>query len=213
MTQCCLHLSHDEPLACLLRLAVLVLDHLPEVGDGLFVLSLMDIVVGIGLVPVVLCAIVDGVATGVAHHILGIVYPVQLRVTVGQPGTGQSVDGRLRLIQTAHIAEGGGSLVELTLLELRLTHEQPRLPQEGVVLAPAQPLAVFVGLTSALLPFGLGLDAVLLDGLLHLLHGAVEVTTAYLPTLLVSNGVEGQHLGEVVLVAFLLFQRSVDIGQ
>ena len=213
VAQRCLDLSHDKPLAGFLRLAVLTADDLPQQGHGALQLARAQVVVGHGLVPCRLCAVVDGVAVLVADDVLGIVYPVQLGIAAGQPSTGNAVDGGLRLVEAAHVAEGGGGLVEGSLLELRLAQHQPGFPDEGIILAAAEPLNVFLSLPSALLPLRAGLDAVLLDGFLHLLHGAVEVAAAQGAALLVGYGEERQRLGIVVLVAFLLVQRAVDKGQ
>ena len=133
-----------------------------------------------------------GVALHVADDVFGIISPVELGIALGQPGAGNAVDGWLRLIEARHIVEGGSSLVEGAFLELRLSEHEPCFPDEGVILAAREPLAVFVGLAPAFVPLGLGLDAVLLDGLLHLLDGAVVVASAQLAALLVADGIERQ---------------------
>ena len=148
----------------------------------------------------------------VADDILGIIEPVELSVAAGQPGTSLSVDGGLRLIEPADIAEGGGSLVESAALKLRLAHHQPCLPEEGVVFAARQPLNVLLRLLARLVPFWPCLDAVLFDGLFHLLHRAVEVAFAYLTAALIADSEKRQQFGIVVLVAFFLLQLSVDEG-
>ena len=66
---------------------------------------------------------VHRVATHVADHVLGIVQPAQLCVALRQPGTGNGVLHGLRLVELAHVAEGGSGLVEFAFLELRLTHQ------------------------------------------------------------------------------------------
>ena len=78
VTQCGLNLSHEEPFAGFLRFAVFVLDDFTQVGQRLFQLAVLHVVVGHRPVPVVLCAVVNGVAAHVAYHVLGIVEPVEL---------------------------------------------------------------------------------------------------------------------------------------
>ena len=153
-----------------------------------------------------------GVTAHIADDVLGIVQPVQFRVALGQPGTGDGVLQRLGLVETAHVAEGGSGFVEGSLLKLCLTHQKPGLPDKGVVLLAAQPLTVFGCLAARFVPVGLGLDTMLLDGLLHFFDGTVELAFANLAALLIADRVEGQQFGVVVLVALFLFQRTVDEG-
>ena len=113
-----LQLAHEEPLARLLLAAYLVLDALAQIGNGLGVVARMDVIVGIGEVPFLACAPVDAVALHVAHHILGIVKPALLNIAFGQPSPRTAINGGLRLIEAAHIREGGGGLIEVALVEL-----------------------------------------------------------------------------------------------
>ena len=189
-----------------------MLDGLSQIGDGLLVFAIPDIVVGQGSVPVVLGSVVDGVAALVAYDVLGIVEPVQFYIAASQPGTGYGILQGLGLIEARHITEGGGGLLELAFLKLCLAHQQPCFPEERVVFATGQPFLVLDCLAAALPPFGLGLDAMHFDGLLHLLHRAVEVALAQRAALFVANGIEWQYLGVVVLVAFFFLQGTVDIG-
>ena len=48
------------------------------------------------------------------------------------------------------------------------------------------------------------------DGLLRFLDGTVKIALTHLAALLVGDGIEGNQLGIVVLVAVLLFQTTVD---
>ena len=208
-----LHLSQEEQFARFLLLAHLLLDDFLQIGNGLLQPSGVEIVVGVGVVPLFHCAPVHRVAVHLADDILGIVDPVELYIALGQPRAGSAVDGGLRLIEACHVGERGSSLVEGALMELRAPHEHPRFPQERVVLLAVEPFDVALCLLAALLPFGPFLDAVLLDGLLTLLDGPVEVGRAQVFRVFVAHRVEGEHLGEVVLVALLLGQRAVDIGQ
>ena len=115
-----LNLSHQEPLPGLLRLATLVLDGLAQIGHSLLVVARADIVVGVGVIPVVHGAEVHRVAAHIAYHVLGIVEPAEFRIAFRQPGFRQTALHGLRLIEARHIGEGGSGLVEGTLLELRL---------------------------------------------------------------------------------------------
>ena len=204
------YLAVQEPLAGLLLTALLVSDDLPQVWQSLLVTLAADIIVGIGVVPVLHGTIVHRVATLFVDDVLRLIQPVQLHIALRQPRTGNAEDGRLSLIEATHIRERSGSLLKLSLLELRLTQEQPRLPKEGVILPAVQPFYVFLRLPAALVPLGARLDAVQFDGLLRLLYGAVEVALAQLAALLVSHHIQRNHLREVVLVAVLLLQTAVD---
>ena len=204
VAQRCLHLSHEEPLACALFASHLVLDDVAQVGYSFLVFARVYVVVGVGVVPLLACRPVDGVALHVAYHVLGIVEPTLLDVALGEPCSRLGVDGWLCLVQSAHVVERGSCLVERSLVELRASHEQPRLPKERVVLAAREPLQVLRRLLALLRPLRSAFYAVQLDGLLTLLNGAVVVRLAYLPAVLVAHGVERNKLGEVVLVAFLL---------
>ena len=115
-----LYLSHQEPLSGSLDAATLMFDDLSQIGDGFLVVTQSDVVVGIGIVPVLHSPEVHGIATHVADHVLSIVFPSQLGIAFGKPGPCQSIHQWLRMVEPAHIREGGCSLVESPLLELRL---------------------------------------------------------------------------------------------
>ena len=208
-----LELSEQIVFASLLPLAHLVFDDLSQVGHSLSIIARVNVVVGHGIVPLLLCPPVDAVAAHVANHVLGIVDPSLFDVALCQPGTCTAVDGGLRLVEAAHVVEGGGSLVEGTLVELRASHEHPSLPKEGIVLLAPQPLQVSLGLAAFFCPLGFLLDAVQLDGLLALLYGLLVVALSYFLRGFVRDGVEGYHFREVVLVAIFLLQRGINIGQ
>ena len=213
VAQLCFQLSKQIVFAGLLLLSHLLLDDAPQVGNGLFVVTRVDIVVGIGVVPFLLRPPVDGVTAHVTNHVFGVVYPILLNIAFRQPSTGTAVDGRLRLVEAAHIAEGGGSIVEGALVKLRAPHQHPRLPQERVILLAAQPLQIALRLAAFLRPLGTLLDAVQLNRLLTFLYCLVEVALAHLAALLVAHRVERYQLGEVVAVAVFLLQRTVYIRQ
>ena len=204
------YLAVQEPLAGLLLTTFLVSDDLPQIGQCLLVTLAADIVVGIGVVPVLHGTIVHRVATLFVDDVLRLIQPVQFHIALRQPRTGNAENGGLGLIEAAHIRERSGSLLKLSLLELRLTHQQPRFPKEGVILPAVQPFYVFLRLPAALVPLGARLDAVQFDGLLRLLYGAVEIALAQLTALLVRHHIQRNHLREVVLVAVLLLQTAFD---
>ena len=190
-----LDLSQQKPLAGTLNLSALVLDGFLEIGDGLHVVGLAEVVVGVGVVPILNGTEVHRVATHISNHVLGIISPTQFGVTFCEPSARQSAHQRFALIQSRHIREGSGSLFKLPHLELSLTHQQPRSPKERVLL------------------FAFLLDAMALDSFLHLLNGALVVRLAYVATRLIANGIERYQLCVVILVVFLLFQIAVDKGQ
>ena len=112
-----------------------MLYHLSEIGYGFGVVARVDVVVGVGVVPFLACRPVDGVALHVPHHVFGVVEPTLLKVALGEPSPRLGVYGGLRLIQTTHVSECGGSLVKGALIELRPSHKHPSFPQERVILA------------------------------------------------------------------------------
>ena len=199
-------LPHEEPFAGPLLAAHLMLDHLAQVGDGLLVLMGVDMVVGVGVVPFFPRVPVDRVALHVAHHVFGVVEPFLLYVALGQPGACLAVNGGLRLVEAAHVVEGGGGLVESTFVELGASHQHPGFPHEGVVFLSVQPFYVLGRLAAVLGPLGFFLYAVQLDDFLALLDGFVEVARPQCAAFLIAHGVEGYYFGVVVLVAVLLVE-------
>ena len=212
MTQLRLDLAHQIPLPGALHVSPFMSDHLPEIGHRLLVVTLGDIVVRIGIVPVLHRPEVHRVTTHVTDHVLGVVEPPQFRVALGEPRSGKPVLHRLGVVEPCHIGEGGGGLLEGPLLELRLTQQQPCSPEEGVILPAPQPLTVLGGLPSVFVPLRFHLDTVSADGLLAFLDGTVVQALADLATLPLAHRVEGQHLREVVLMTFLLLQVTLDEG-
>ena len=173
----------------------------------------MDVIVGIGIVPFFLCAPVNGVAFHVANHVFGIVEEPVLDVSLGQPSPCPAINGGLRLVESAHVAESGGGAVEVALEKLRAAHEHPGLPKKGIVLLATEPFQVALGLAALLVPLRPTLDGVQLDGFLGLLDGLVKATLTQFAALLVGHGVERDELGVVILVAVFLGQRAVYVGQ
>ena len=213
LAQCGIQLTQQEVFAGFLLAAHLVLDGFLQVGNGFLEAFRVDIVRGVGIVPLLHGTPVHRVALHLIDYVLGIVDPVLLNIAFGQPCTGFTVDGRLGVIEACHIGKGRGSLGELSAMELRASHQHPCFPEEGIVFAPREPLNVALGLLPALVPCGALLDAVALDGLLRLLHGLVEISLSQFSRRLVADRIERNHLGEVVFVALLFLERAVDIGQ
>ena len=212
MPQQLLQLSHEEPLTCFLFLTGLMTDYLPQVLHRLLVLLGVDIVVGECIVPCLHTLIVQRIPAHTTDHVFGIIEPAELRIALGEPGLRHTVDGGLCVIHTHHIVEGGGSLVELSLLELCLSHQQPGAPQEGVVLPASQPLTVLGCLPSVTLPLGSFLDTIALDTLLTLLDGSVVVRLSQVFIVFVRHRIEGQQLRIVIPVAALLLEVTFDEG-
>ena len=91
MTQFSLDLSQQKPLSGTLYPSALVLDHLLQIGHSLLVFLHVDIIVGIGVVPVFHSPEVHRVTTHIADHVLCVVFPVELCIAFCQPGLRQSV--------------------------------------------------------------------------------------------------------------------------
>ena len=189
-----LYLSHQVPLAGTLGFTAFVLDGLAQIGHGLGVIGHADVIVGVGVIPILNGTEIHRVATHVTNHVLGIVSPAQHSVAFGQPRTGQSAAGRIAQVQACHVREGSGSLFKLSHLELCLTKHQPCFPQKRVLLAPFH------------------LNGVALDGFLHLLNRSLVMRFAYVATQFVANGVKRQQFGKVILVALLFLQISIQKG-
>ena len=188
------YLTKQIQLACLLHLAFLVLDGLLQIWYRLGVFGCTNVVVGVGIVPILNGTKIHRVATHIANHVLSIVSPIKFGVALSQPSSSQSAHQWLTLIQSGHIRECGSSLFELSHLELRLTHHKPCFPQKRIL------LLTFL------------LDAMAMDGFLHLFDRSLIVRLAYLATGLIANGIEWYQFGVVILVALLLFQIAVDKG-
>ena len=201
-----LQLAHEIPFAGFLLASHLMAYHLAEIRDGSGCLALVDIIVGIGVVPFLLGSPVDGITLHIAYHVFCIVSEILLDIAFGKPCTSLAVDGWLGGIETAHVRESGGCRLEIALEELASAHQHPCLPEEWIILSAAEPLDVLGCLASVLGPLGASLDAMLVDGFLALLYGTVKLALAQLAAVLIAHGVEGNLLGVIVLVAILLFE-------
>ena len=204
-----IELAQQIPLAGSLLAAHLVAYHAAQIGDGALIFGRVYVVVGIGVVPLLDGAPVHGVARHVAYHVFGVVEPALLHIALGKPGAGLAIDGGLGGVEAAHVGEGRGGFVKLAHVKLRAPHEHPGFPEEGVILATAEPLDVALGLAALLVPHGAPLDAVLVYGFLGLGHRTLKVALAQLLAVLVADGVEGYQFGIVVAVALFLFERAV----
>ena len=98
MPQQILNLSHKEPFAGTLHLASLVLYGLAQIWYCLLIVGFANVVVGVGVVPVLNGTEVHRVATHIANHVLSIISPTKLCVAFCEPSTSQSAHQRLTLI-------------------------------------------------------------------------------------------------------------------
>ena len=103
VAQLTLQLSHEIPFAGTLFSAHFVFYDFAQIWDGFLIVACVYVVAGVGVVPLLAGLPVYGVALHVAYDVLGIVYPSLFEITFGQPRPCFAVDGRLCLIQTAHI--------------------------------------------------------------------------------------------------------------
>ena len=118
IAQLLLYLSHEEPLAGLLLVSALMLDYFAQVWHRLLVVLRPDIVVCIGVVPVLHCPEVHRVAAHIADDVLGIVEPFQFSIALCEPGSGHTALHGLCLVEACHITECGCCFVEVAFLEL-----------------------------------------------------------------------------------------------
>ena len=95
-----------------------MLHHLAQVFLRILHIAYVEVVVSVCIVPFLLRTPVYGIALHIADYVLCIVYPVLLYIAFCKPCTSLTIDSRLCLVETAHICESGGSLVEVTLVEL-----------------------------------------------------------------------------------------------
>ena len=190
-----------------------MVDNLFQMWYRLGIVLCVDIVVGQGIVPFLASHTGNGVTTGIADDLLGVVEPPTLHVGLGQPSLGPAVDGRLGGIETRHVVKRRSGSVEVTFIELRASHQHPGLPKKGIVFFPLQPLDVALRLFAAFVPHGSALDAVALYGFLAFLYRSVVAGFPQLTAAFVANSIERNQFSEVVFVAIFLFQRTVNIGQ
>ena len=167
----------------------LMTDDTPQIFHGLLIVARMDIIVGVGIIPLLLCAPMDGVALHIADHILSIVEQVVLHIRLRKPGTGPSVDGRLGGVDTAHVGKGGCSGIKIAFVKLGTSQQEPCLPQERVVLAAVEPFDILGGLTPVFVPFRTFLDAMELNSLLRLLYGLVKIGLPQITARLIADGI------------------------
>ena len=147
------------------------------------------------------------------QHVLCIVGPAQCHVATGQTGSRHLRDTRLRGVEADDVVPCGAGFDELSFSELRLRHHKPGTPQIGVELSPGPEL--FLLRRHPPVPVagsGLFLDAVLLDGLLRLFDGGVEIAGAQRLCRHILTFVHRQESRVVVLVAFGLGLLSLFKG-
>ena len=91
VSQLGLYLSHQIPLPGALYATSFMTDHLPQIRHGFLVVTLGDIVVRIGVVPILHGSEIHRVTAHITDHVLRIVQPAQFRITLGEPRSGESV--------------------------------------------------------------------------------------------------------------------------
>ena len=189
MSKACLQLSHEEPLTGTLFPASLMFYDLSQIGHRFGILTRTDEVVSMRIVPVFHCTIVHRVALHVPYHVLRLIQPPKFHIAFCQPSPCNAVDMGTCLKQAAHIREGSSSLFKLALLELRLTQQQPSLPDERVILSAIQPFYVLCSLLALLVPLRTSPDTMTADGFLRFLDGTVKLPSSNGSCLFVAYGV------------------------
>ena len=212
MSLLCFYLSHQIPEAGFLLASHLIADGFAEIRNGLLIASGLQIVEGIGLVPFLLGTPVDGIALDITDYIFGIVYPSRFEITLGEPGTCLAVNAGLGGVETAHIGECSCCRLEIAFKKLGTAHQHPCLPEEWIIFTAMQPFQVFGCLAAFLVPYRAALDAMLVNGFLAFLDGAVVVRLAQFAAVLVANRIIRNHFRVIVLISVFLFERAFDIG-
>ena len=115
-------------------------------------------------------------------------------------------------VETAHIGKGGCCRLEIALKKLGAAHQHPCLPKERIIFTALQPFQVFSCLAAFLVPYRAALDAMLVNGFLAFLDGAVVVRLAQFAAVLVANRIIRNHFRVIVLISVFLFERAFYIG-
>ena len=152
------------------------------------------------------------VAPHLSEQVVGFVVPLQLGIALRHAHACLGYNLGILAVEAGDVGEGAGSFQKLSLVELRLAHEHPRMVQEGVILLLGIPQLVLLGERTPRLLLGLLLDGVQLDGLLRLLYRLVKVASSRAARALLADGEERDYLHVVVLVRFLLCRHSLLVG-
>ena len=206
-------LSHEIPFAGFLLTAHLMLDNFTQIRYGLFILTRVDIIIGISVIPFLTRAPMQRIAVHLGYNVLGIVKPILLDIAFRQPCPRPTVYRRLGGIKTAHVRERRRGFVERAFHKLRTPHQQPRLPQEWIIFPAVKPLYVFICFLPTFRPLRPPFYAVKTDCLLAFLYGAVEIGSPEVAAVSVPDGIKRQHLCEIILVAGFFLKRAVDVCQ
>ena len=188
--------------ACALVTVALRVDHLLEGRDGLLRAVALDQKVGIDAVVILPIGSGESVLLEAFEGRLRLVEPAHLSVAASASDVCCGHHFRLGGVVAGDVGVGGCGLEEVAVVELPLGHEHPAMLQEGVVL-----LAVLHGhLAGVALPArfadGLSLDRMLFDGLVTLQDGAVEGPSGRL--FLFRQRADGVHedpLGVILVIA------------
>ena len=118
------------------------------------------------------------------HGVFGLIVPAEGAIAQGHPeaGFGHGVGKPLEML--GDIEESRGRAEEIAVVILRLSHRQPGVVEERIELVAGAELLI---LGRRPLLFGLHLDRMELDRLLHLLDRALEIARG-LRALLVGAG-------------------------
>ena len=126
--------------------------------------------------------------------------PADRGVAAGHPLAGLGGHGGFGGVVAGDVGEGGGRLEKFAALELRLSHEEPGVLEEGVELAPLAVELLLGRHLSRGACLRLALYGVEGYGLAALGDGRFEVGLARLPRLLAADEEDREEFGEVVLV-------------
>ena len=196
-----------------------VLHHMLQSRQSLIILLRQEIVcrLRIGLFPRGLKT--EAVTPHASQHVFSIVGPSQCHIATGQSGSRHLRDTRLRGVEPNDVVPCSAGFDKLSFSELSLSHHKPSAPQIGIELSSGPELLLFrrqppVAVTGG----GFFLDAVLLDGLLCLLDGGVEVAGAQRLRRHVLTFVHRKEACVVVLIAsylrlFSLFKGHLAVVQ
>ena len=186
--------------------AVLPVQRSAQVGNGLGIFLVLDVVVGKGQVgqrqqPLV----VNLVDVHVGKHVVGLGGPAHGAVAQGLPQVALELQLGLPGEVAGDVVKGGTAAQEVALHVLGLGQHVPGVVQKRVVLVALHPLLVLGVVLLAGFLLGLLLDGVQRDGFLHLLDCAVKRAAGLrrLGVLVGFGRVNEQALRVVVLVVVL----------
>ena len=138
LTNLFIELTQQEVQTCLLHTFTLLHGKL-DIRDSLFVLLLPQLIVSGNRCTQSLQILRKTISACLVHQSLSIINPIELGITLRLTQSGTCNQIRSGKIQALDIGKGGSSFHVFTLSKLCLTHQEPSLPQEWVVLLLTQP--------------------------------------------------------------------------